>query len=96
VNVDPKATGARLHLPTDDATQEHRYTMPDPDALAESYERLYHAAWLGQPMDCADVKAVLALASGYLHLTTYDLGQECCVGQLRDIWRARRMREGAP
>jgi hypothetical protein len=87
-----------LQLPSADLPQSDRYQMPDPDGeLGEAYERLYHQAYLDQPLSREDVKDVLMLAHGYLDLTTYDLGQECCVGKLRDIWRARRRRaaEGA-
>jgi hypothetical protein len=94
MNVDPTITRKRLQLPSDDAPERERYTMPDPVALADAYERLYHAAYLGQPLSTDDVKDVLQLASGYLDLTTYELGQECSVGKLRDIWRALRRRGG--
>ncbi|MCC6649040.1 MAG: hypothetical protein IT374_26165 [Polyangiaceae bacterium] len=40
-----------------------------------------------------EVARVLMLAGDYLHLTRYVLGQEHCVRQLRDLWRARRARE---
>jgi hypothetical protein len=84
----------RLRLPSEDSPQSKRYSMPDPDGPAsDAYERLYHAVYYdSRTPDLADVKEVLQLASGYLDLTTYEMGQECCVGKLRDIWRARRRR----
>lgn len=81
-----------LQLPTADAPANKRYVMPDPDALMEVYQRLHEAAYHDLPISTADVKDVLLLAEGYLNLTTYELGQECCVAKLRDIWRARRAR----
>jgi hypothetical protein len=81
-----------MRLPSADAPESKRYTMPDPDGLHDAYQRLREAAYYDMPMDREDVKDVLGLAEGYLGLTTYELGQECCVGKLRDIWRARRRR----
>ncbi len=83
-----------LRLPTADAPQSERYAMPDPDALIDAYYRLYRSVWYDKtaPND-EDIKSVLILADGYLGLTMYELGQECCVSKLRDIWRARRARE---
>ncbi len=80
-----------LHLPAPDAPPPERYVMPNPDALAEAYARAYHAVWWRKEAPAIeDIKALLSLADGYRSLTTYPLGQECCVDKLRDIWRARR------
>jgi hypothetical protein len=81
-----------MRLPSDDAPPRERYTMPDPDGLSDAYQRLREAAYHDTHMSRDDVKAVLMLAEGYLGLTTYEMGQECCVAKLRDIWRARRRR----
>jgi hypothetical protein len=71
----------------------HRYSMPDPYALGEVYERVYRHIHYGEECDLdKDIAGVLVLAKGYLDLTTYSLGQECCVGKLRDIWRVCRSR----
>ena len=89
----------RIILPSADAPKERRYQMPNPDALRPAYDRMYRRVFYSDkastttvPLD-DDLKRLLALAKGYLDLTTYELGQECCVGKLRDIWRHRR-REG--
>lgn len=86
-----------IKLPHDETDPDKRYSMPDPDALADAYQRVRsHWSRGAQPSEGnmeSDLAAVLALARGYLDLTTYELGQECCVGKLRDIWRARRARE---
>lgn len=87
------ATRLHLHLPHDEADPNKRYIMPDPDGcLGESVHRLSAALNTGREVDISDVIHVLMLARGYLDLTTYKLGQECCAGKLRDIWRARRAR----
>jgi len=80
-----------LHLPTPDAPDSERYIMPNPDALFEAYDRAQGAVWhcKSEP-SMEDIKALLSLAQGYLRLTTYELGQESCVGTLRDVWRERR------
>lgn len=75
-----------------------RYSMPDPDVLHDAYGRVRRAAFGNVfdgegEIDAADLRRVLMLAQGYLDLTTYVLGQECCVGKLRDVWRARRARQ---
>lgn len=86
-------TDRRMRLPHGEADPAKRYSMPDPDELHASYERVYRARWYGGPAASEDdIAYVLTLAGGYLDLTTYTLGQECCVGKLRDIWRARRAR----
>ncbi len=76
------------HVGADDT-----YSMPDPDGLVDAYRRVRESVY--GPVTTAtpdDLKSVLALAKGYLDLTTYDLGQEVCVGKLRAIWRSRRRR----
>ena len=86
-----------LLLPHGEADPRKRYIMPSPDARADAYSSAYHAAWYGTQRDAETVtldketlRSLIALAGGYLDLTTYELGQEHCVGKLRDIWRARR------
>ncbi len=86
-----------LLLPHAEAHRERCYIMPSPDARADVYTTAYHAAWYGtqsdEPavtLDKETLRSLIALAGGYLDLTTYELGQEHCVGKLRDIWRARR------
>ena len=87
-----------LLLPHDAPDRRGDYLMPDPEHGAEAYRSLYGAAFDGSGSDGdvvvtrTELRRVLALASGYLTLTTYELGQEHCVGKLRDIWRARRKR----
>jgi hypothetical protein len=67
--------------------------MPDPDVLRDAYAVVYRHEYYGEraPTD-SETAMVLTLAAGYLDLTMYELGQECCVKKLRDIWRARRAR----
>lgn len=85
----------RMRLPHNETDPTRLYSMPDPDALADSYKAAYRRRWYDGPELTQDqLDDVLALAKGYLDLTTYVLGQECCVGKLRDIWLARRARGG--
>lgn len=82
----------RLSLPHGETDPNKRYQMPNPDgaaqeALAEVYAYRYYNARVPSERD---MSAVLELAQGYLHLTAYELGQEHCVGNLRDIWGAKR------
>ena len=91
-----------LRLPHGETRPEHRYSMPDPDGLAADYlaarEKLYPGGLEDLPkvvvLGRVELEHVLRLAGAYLDLTTYELGQEHCVGKLRDIWRARRARPG--
>ena len=73
----------------------------DPDAGYDAWMSVRHARFPPGPLaptpetvtvDAAELATVLSLAEGYLDLTMYELGQGCCVGKLRDIWRARRAR----
>lgn len=83
-----------LRLPHGETDERRRYTLPDPDALTDAYARAYRDVYYeSREPDIADVKRLLMLARGYLDLTTYVLGQETCVGKLRDVWRARRARK---
>lgn len=88
-------TAWRLRLPHDETDERKRYSMPDPDEHAEAYGEVYRCLYGGEELSREQLKRVLELAGGYMALTTYELGQECCVEKLRDIWRARRAREGA-
>lgn len=84
-----------LRLPHGETDPDKTYSMPDPDALGAAYEAVYRARFYGgPPASPDDIARVLTLAGGYLDLTTYELGQECCVEKLRDIWRARRALAG--
>lgn len=97
----------RMTLPHGETDPRKTYSMPDPDALAEAYGRARQRAWPPGTMQhgprdddevmvsAGDLRRVLDLARGYLDLTTHALGQERCVGKLRDIWRARRASTGA-
>jgi hypothetical protein len=84
----------RIKLPTPDAPPNDVYSMADPEYLPEALREIY--GWLyyseREPSREALVQ-VMSMAQGYIHLTTYELGQENCVEKLRDIWRARRARE---
>ena len=89
----------RMKLPHGEADPNKTYSMPDPDALLGRYIDAYSAHYpcvgkLGTHGTLSDeqVSTLLTLAQGYLDLTMYELGQECCVAKLRDIWRARRAR----
>lgn len=82
-----------MALPRADSEGPDRYVMADPDACAEAFARFRAHVYGGEAAPSEDdIKRVLAMAGCYLHLTTYALGQEHCVGQLRDIWRERRRR----
>lgn len=78
-----------MRLPHDESNERKRYSFSDPDSerIAEAMDRCRY----GTPTR-EDMLVVLGVACDYVHLTTYALGQEHCVGQLRAIWRARRAR----
>lgn len=89
-------TAWRMSLPHDETDERERYSMPDPDEHADAFSRVYRHRWYGEAEPSReDFERVIMLADGYLSLTTYELGQECCVEKLRDIWRARRARGDA-
>lgn len=75
---------------------EKQYLMPDPDAVQDIYYAARHKFYplTGEPraLTAEERMVVTMLAEAYLHLTTYSLGQECCVQKLRDVWRARKKR----
>ncbi len=79
----------RLPLPHGETNPRklYSYTNPDNDELHEALWQCRH----GKPSG-AQLRRVVSAAMDYMHLTTYPLGQEHCVSQLRDIWRARRAR----
>jgi len=80
-----------IRLPHGETDPTKRYSMPDPDTLGPAYDAAYRAVYYERrALTYDEVAAVLMLAGGYLDLTTYELGQECCVGKLRDVWRHRR------
>lgn len=92
----------RMNLPHGETGSHKTYSMPDPDELSEGYTDAYRAHYystteLGTHGTLSEkqISTLLTLASGYLDLTMYELGQECCVEKLRDIWRARRARAAA-
>ncbi len=66
------------------------------DGLAVVYQRRadgpdgYRQQATNTDPDPGDLRTLLSAVSDYLHLTTYELGQEHCVRQLRDMWRYRR------
>jgi hypothetical protein len=80
-----------LRLPHGETEEAKRYTMPSPDEMTDAYDAVRRHLYYDErkPTD-AELKCVVELACAYLHLTMYELGQECCVEKLRDIWRARR------
>jgi hypothetical protein len=94
--ADDYQRAGRLLLPMGEEDPRKTYTMPDPDGLCDAMVSIYDDAWHRKPqgprveVDLADLRRVLGLATGYLDLTTYALGQEHCVQKLRDIWRSRR------
>jgi len=83
-----------MRLPHDETAECNWYTMPDPDVLEPLYRAARHRRYYPNTHLCYTdeqiTDALIALAGGYLDLTMYELGQECCVRKLRDIWRARR------
>ena len=87
-----------MQLPHDETDERKRYAMPDPDELMSLYRAARDRRYYPNSRQCYTdeqiTDALIALAGGYLDLTTYELGQECCVQKLRDIWRARRIAEG--
>lgn len=85
-----------MPLPHGESDPAKEYSMPDPDALLETYDAAYSAHYSEKrALTEHQLAVILTLASGYLDLTMYALGQECCVEKLRDIWRARRARIAA-
>ena len=99
-----KKPGGVMRLPHSETDERKRYTMADPDELDAAYSRVrsevfpFHRA-ASTPtvtVDRNDLARLLFAVDCYLHLTTYELGQEQCVRQLRDIWRARRAATDLP
>lgn len=94
------AKDAMLRLPHDETAPEKLYSFPNPDALIVAFRALNQEVYLFADdeqrsrdrvtVSYDHVAYVLMLANAYLDLTMYELGQECCVEKLRDIWRARR------
>ncbi|MHA1573443.1 MAG: hypothetical protein ACTSX8_05565 [Alphaproteobacteria bacterium] len=79
----------RLLLPHGEKDPAKQYIFPDP--LHEPFiEAEQKARYNPQALTRTDLLALCSLAAAYRTLTSYELGQECCVKQLRDIWRARR------
>jgi len=88
------ASRPMLQLPHGETNPRKRYVFPNPDELAAAYTAVRRHHYNGEREPTRQEMArVLMLAGGYLGLTTYELGQECCVEKLRDIWRARRAAE---
>lgn len=84
----------RIRLPHTELNTLKTYTLSNPDAIREVARRVHEATYLTHTTpEPSDVRALLMVVSDYLHLTTYELGQEHCVRQLRDMWRARRAGE---
>lgn len=79
-----------IRLPLNAKDEKKRYSLADPDALAKLVNFARHAHYEGSRLSGTEISALLTIAQSYLHLTTYELGQEHCVRQLRDLWRARR------
>ncbi len=82
----------RILLPHGEKDPSKQYTFPDPlhGPFIEAEQR---ARYNPKALTRSDILALCSLASAYRSLTAYELGQECCVGKLRDIWRARRAQE---
>ena len=82
----------RLLLPHTEADPAKQYTFPDPtcEGLAEAE---WSARHFPETLTRSQLLTLCSAASAYRSLCTYELGQECCVGKLRDIWRALRSRE---
>jgi hypothetical protein len=81
-----------MRLPHDETDEAKRYSLTDPRECDEAYTAVYRWRWYGEREPTPEEFArVLMLAGDYLHLTTYELGQECCVRKLRDVWRALRV-----
>jgi hypothetical protein len=94
MSVEKANNCARLKLPHGETNPTKLYSFPDPDANLEAWKAVNSWRYWNGPLPTpGQVSAVLDLAYGYLDLTTYELGQECCVRKLRDIWRARRARK---
>lgn len=84
----------RIQLPYDETNPAKVYTLVDPESVYEDVQsardgHCHHKRELTRH----EIALLLDIAGDWLHLTTYELGQECCVGKLRDLWRARRARE---
>lgn len=87
----------QLRLPVGETDPNKIYHYPDPDALKPDYlearSKFYTSGGRTQPLSEHELYVLFELAGAYLNLTTYALGQECCVEKLRDIWRARRAKK---
>jgi hypothetical protein len=85
-----------MRLPHNETDKTKRYTMTNPIAASDAYTAVYRWRYSGERQPTPEeFSRVLMLAGDYLHLTTYELGQECCVRKLRDIWRAVRALDAA-
>jgi hypothetical protein len=83
-----------LRLPHGETDERKLYSMPNPDVLMESFKIVYRNRFCRERVPTQEeMDHVIYLADAYLSLTMFELGQECCVGKLRDIWRARRALE---
>lgn len=81
----------RITLPHGETDTTKQYSLSNPDHVAEAAERVHQSVYRTETApEPADLRTLLSAVNDYLHLTTYALGQEHCVRQLRDIWRARR------
>ena len=70
------------------------WCIPDPtnERLDAAMYRCRHER---QHLTDDDMCLILEAAQAYRFLTTYALGQECCVEKLRTVWRALRHLEQA-
>lgn len=83
----------RITLPHAETDELRRYSLPDPDVLADAHDAVYrHHFYRERPPTREEITRVLMLARGYLDLALNERGQESSVGKLRDLWRARRAR----
>ena len=88
-----------MRLPHDETDERKRYAMPDPDVHLDAYiaARAQLAAssctGLTPKLSAEQLARLVALAEGYVVLTTHEAGQTAMQEKLGDIWRARRARE---
>ena len=84
-----------LILPHDEDRPSHNYQMPWPGGDNAMILPVidHQARWTDAEsltIKVTDLRRIIALAQGYMDLTTYELGQGVCVEKLKDLWRARR------
>ena len=91
---DERREPIRLRVPHDESDSSKVASWPNPDHESVQNAFAVTTDMLGTGVlserERLAVLTLQGIADAYVHLTTYELGQETCVRALRGIWRARR------